>query len=118
MIRCRGKLFNEFKLLGCGKNVLVKRTKLIPDDKVKHVNIGVKQGAVTSGILFVLYIDRMIKQGAVTSGMLFVLYIDRMIMQGAVTSGILFVLYIDRMVKMIKSSCKEHGFLKHLHYYY
>ena len=63
----RGELFEEMKRLGCGRNFLsniiamYRSTKLFFKSKEINANVGVKQGAATSGILFIIYIDRMIK---------------------------------------------------------
>ena len=61
----RSKLFLELKLLGCGKIFLAmimaiyKNTKLIFNAKEINAKLGDKQGAATSSMLFIIYIDRM-----------------------------------------------------------
>jgi hypothetical protein len=63
----RTKLIEELKSLGCGGVMLnaiiaiYKCTKLLFKGIAISANIGVKQGASTSCLLFILYVDRMIK---------------------------------------------------------
>ena len=63
----RVKLFQELKLLRCGGKFLsiitaiYRSTTFVFKSKEIVSNMGVKQGAATSGILFIIYIDRMIK---------------------------------------------------------
>ena len=63
----RAKLFKELQLLGCGKIFLsiiiamYRCTKLIFKTKEIVAKLGVKQGAATSCMLFIIYIDRMIR---------------------------------------------------------
>ena len=112
----RGKLFNELKLLGCSKNFLAvimaiyRCTKLILDNKVIHAKIGVKQGAATSGILFVLYIDRMIKMiklACKEDGFLkhlhVLLLMDDTVLLSSTRSG------LDKKFNIVCKFCDEYG---------
>ena len=63
----RGKLIMYLKELGCGKRMLhaikemYRNTKNVLRSAVIDTTLGVRQGAPTSCLLFVIYIDRMVK---------------------------------------------------------
>ena len=63
----RQSLFNELKRLGCGKKFLTvlltiySDIKLVFKSAVISTSIGVRQGAATSCVLFIIYLDIMVR---------------------------------------------------------
>ena len=70
----RQKMLQELKLLGCGKVFIRCLSALYSDIKFQFksvtidTSIGVKQGASTSCLLFIMYVDRMVKMINGSSG--------------------------------------------------
>ena len=112
----RGKLLQYIMSLGCGK-VMVKAIKAMYDctrntlrSAIINSTIGVRQGAPTSCLLFILYIDRMVKmlkEGIDTDGFLGKLH-ALLLMDDAVilaTSRLM----CEKKMKIILQYCQEYG---------